>query len=197
MWHAQLSRAYIVTRLHNNRAEHSPKEEDAIFNRVIRGERDALADLYRLYHPRLFRFTYRLTNSFEAAEELVNDVMLAVWNGAASFRHGSKISTWVYGIAYRKCMSHLRRKRINIVPDVSVEHLADETSECIEDSEWIRHGLARLPEDQRLCMLLVFYVGCSYAEIAEITDCKEATVKTRMFHARRKLRITMPELAIE
>lgn len=184
-----------MTRPQDKNAQHSPDEEKAIFDRVVNGERRALADLYRMYHPRLFRFAYRLTNSFGAAEELVNDVMLAVWTGAASFRHRSKISTWVFGIAYRKCMSHLRRKRIITVPEISVEHLADETSDSIEDSEWIRHGLDGLPVEQRLCMLLVFYMGCTYAEVAEITDCKAGTVKTRMFHARRKLRSTMPELA--
>jgi RNA polymerase sigma-70 factor (ECF subfamily) len=185
----------LVTRPQNNDANRSAADERAIFERVVNGERDGLADLYRLYYPRLFRFTYRLTNSFGAAEELVNDVMLAVWEGAASFRHQSKISTWVYGIAYRKCMSHLRRKRITTVPDVSVEHLADEAGENIDDAQWVRQGLDSLPVEQRLCMLLVFYVGCSYAEVAEITDCKAETVKTRMFYARQKLRATMPEMA--
>lgn len=170
-------------------------EEQEIFDRVVNGERDGLADFYRLYHPRLFRFAYRLTNSFGAAEELVNDVMFAVWEGAASFRQQSKISTWVYGIAYRKCMSHLRRKHIATVPDISVEHLADEAGENIEDAQWVLQGLESLPIDQRLCMMLVFYVGCSYAEVAEITDSKAETVKTRMFYARKKLRVTMPELA--
>ncbi len=184
-----------MTRLHDQSTQDSPDAEREIFDRVIAGETDALANLYRIYHPRLFRFAFRLTNSFGAAEELVNDVMLAVWNGASSFRNGSKISTWIYGIAYRKCMSHLRRKRITTVPEVSVEHLADETGYSIEEREWIRQGLDGLPDEQRICMLLVFYVGCTYAEIAEITNCKAETVKTRMFYARRKLRVTMPELA--
>ena len=184
-----------MTRLQDKGANKSPNEEKAIFDRVVVGEKDALAELYRLYHPRLFRFAYRLTNSFGVAEELVNDVMLAVWNGAASFRYGSKISTWIYGIAYRKCMSHLRRKRIKTVPEVSVEHIADETYNSFEEREWIRQGLDGLPDEQRLCMLLVFFVGCSYAEVAEITGCKAETVKTRMFYARRKLRSIMPALA--
>ncbi len=184
-----------MTRPQDIESKLSPLEERAIFERVVNGEREGIADFYRLYHPRLFRFAYRLTNSFSAAEELVNDVMLAVWEGAASFRQQSKVSTWVYGIAYRKCMSHLRRKHIKTVPDISVEHLADETSDNIEVAQWVRQGLDCLPVDQRLCMMLVFYVGCSYAEVADITDSKAETVKTRMFYARKKLKATMPELA--
>lgn len=180
-----------------DKASHcSPDEEKALFERVVHRDRSALAAFYRLYHSRLFRFAFRLTNSFGAAEELVNDVMLAVWDGAASFRRGSKISTWVFGIAYRKCMSHLRGKRLVTDSEVSVEQIADESGDELENREWVRLGLDRLPDEQRLCMLLVFYVGCSYAEIAQITDCKAETVKTRMFHARRKLRLTMPELAM-
>jgi len=179
----------------DHNAEESLLDDQAIFARVVNRERDGLADFYRLYHPRLFRFTYRLTNSFGAAEELVNDIMLAVWDGAARFRQQSKISTWVYSIAYRKCMSYLRRKQIKTVPDVSVEQLADETGENVEDSQWVQQGLERLPIEQRLCVLLVFYVGYSYAEVAEIVECKAETVKTRMLYARKKLRKTMPALA--
>lgn len=178
-----------------NGANPSPIEEQAIFDRIVNGERDGLADFYRLYYPRLFRFAYRLTNSFGATEELVNDVMLAVWNGAASFRNKSKISTWVFGIAYRKCMSYLRRNQITTVPDISVENLADETSDSFDDMQWIQQGLEGLPAEQRICVLLVFYMGCSHAEVAEITDCKAETVKTRMFYARKKLRSIMPAMA--
>ena len=184
-----------MANLQDNEIGIAPAEERAVFERLANGDRDALAEFYRLYHQRLFRFVYRLTNSYGAAEELMNDVMLAVWKGASEFRRESKISTWVFGIAYRRCMSYLRRKRISTVPDVSVEHLADESGASMEDAQWIRAGLDSLPDEHRLCMLLVFYVGCSYAEVAEITQCKAETVKTRMFYARQKLRTTMPELA--
>ena len=184
-----------MAKLQDNELAVSPGEEQALFDRLAEGDRDALAEFYRLYYERLFRFAYRLTNSFGAAEELVNDVMLAVWKGSGEFRSESKISTWVFGIAYRRCMSHLRRKRIATVPEVSVEHIADESGASLEDSQWIKAGLDSLPDEHRLCMLLVFYVGCSYAEVAEITNCKPETVKTRMFYARQKLRSTMPELA--
>ena len=181
--------------LQDRNAQFSPDEEKALFERVVDRDKEALANLYCAYHPRLFRFTYRLTHSYGAAEELVNDVMMAVWDGAAKFRGGSKVSTWVFGIAYRKCMSHLRKKRVATDSEVSVEHLADTAPDAADDREWIREGLEQLPEEQRLCMILVFYVGCSYAEVAAITDCKAETVKTRMFHARRKLRTSMPDLA--
>ncbi len=170
-------------------------EEAELLREVVAGDRNALAALYRQYHTPLFRFAFRLTNSYGTAEELVNDVMLAVWKNASQFRHGSKVSTWVFGIAYRQCMSRLRRKRVTIVPDVKIDQIADQSRDGIEDSQWIERGLEELPDEQRVSMMLVFYLGCSYGEVAEITGCKEATVKTRMFHARRKLRSSLPSLA--
>ena len=169
--------------------------ERRLLSRVVDQDKEALASLYRIYHPRLFRFAFKLTSSYGASEELVNDIMLAVWNGAGSFRNGSKLSTWIFGIAYRKCMSHLRRKSIKIDVDVSVEQIADGKSGSVENEQWVLHGLQMLPEEQRISLVLVFFVGCSYQEVADITGCKEATVKTRMFHARRKLRLSLPDIA--
>ncbi len=185
----------MTNRRHDRMQRDSHEDEAGLLREVVEGDRNALAALYRLYHAPLFRFAFRLTNSYGTAEELVNDVMLAVWKNASQFRHGSKVSTWVFGIAYRQCMSCLRRKRVTIVPDVKIEQIADNSRDAIEDSQWIEQGLAELSDEQRVSMMLVFYLGCSYGEVAEITGCKEATVKTRMFHARRKLRSSLPSLA--
>jgi len=185
----------MTNQRHDRMQQDSHADEAALLREVVAGDRNALAALYRQYHTPLFRFAFRLTNSYGTAEELVNDVMLAVWKNASQFRNGSKVSTWVFGIAYRQCMSCLRRKRVTIVPDVKIDQIADNTRDAIEDSQWIERGLAELPDEQRVSMMLVFYLGCSYGEVADITGCKEATVKTRMFHARRKLRASLPTLA--
>ena len=185
----------MTNQRHQQTEQCSSDEQTVLLRKVAGGNRNALAELYRIYHTSLFRFAFRLTNSYGTAEELVNDVMLAVWKNADQFRNGSKVSTWVFGIAYRQCMTRLRRKRITIVPDVKVDQIADSARDRIEDGQWIEQGLAELPDEQRVSMVLVFYLGCSYGEVAEITGSKEATVKTRMFHARRKLRSSLPALA--
>jgi len=185
----------MAKRLLNTETKLSDDDELALLARVATRDKEAIAEFYALYRTSLFRFAFRLTRSYGAAEELVNDVMLAVWNGADGFRQGSKVSTWVFGIAYRQCVTYLRRKRIATVPDVAIEQLADETPDAVENGQWIERGLEDLPDEQRVSMLLVFFLGCSYSEVADITGCKEATVKTRMFHARGKLRKSLPALA--
>lgn len=162
--------------------------ELALLHRVAKQDRAAITELYRVYHARLFKFIYRLTNSYSVADELVNDIMLVVWRSAADFRGDSKVSTWIFGIAYRQSMRRLRRKQIRLWPQVDPDELAATGNGDLETEDWIRQALDALPAAQQLTMILVFYLGLSYSETAELTDCPVNTVKTRMFHARRKLR---------
>ena len=160
----------------------------ALLELIAAGDRDALTDLYARYHARLFKFVFRLTRSHTAADELVNDIMLAVWRSARNFRGDSKPSTWIFGIAYRQALKRLSRKKLSIASYFDVDHLPDNDARSIEQEDWVRHGVDTLPPAQRLAVELVFYLGLSYGEVAAVTDCPVNTVKTRMFHARRKLR---------
>lgn len=163
-------------------------EELKLLRRVADRDRSALTAIYRVYHPRLFRFLYRLTDSYTAADELVNDIMLAVWKNASSFRGESRVSTWVFGIAYRQAMRRMRRRRLKIRRDTDPDELGAQGNRDVETEDLVRRGLESLPPAQQFAMLLVFYQGLSYAEVAEVTGCPVNTVKTRMYHARRKLR---------
>ena len=163
-------------------------EERALLELIAAEDRDALTDLYSHYHARLFKFVFRMTRSYTDADELVNDIMLAVWRSAGNFRGDSKPSTWIFGIAYRQALKRLSRKQISIASYLDVDQLPDTQSKTVEQEDWVRHGLESLPAAQRLAMELVFFLGLSYEEVAAVTECPVNTVKTRMFHARRKLK---------
>ncbi len=164
------------------------ERELRLLRRIADTDRDAIAELYNLYHARLFRFVFRLTRSYGAAEELVNDIMHQVWRGAAGFRGESRVSTWVFGIAYRMAMRRITRRKMMLSPDMDPDQLSTDDRELMEKEDWVRHGLRQLPPAQQVTVQLVFYLGLSYAETAEVTQCPVNTVKTRMFHARRKLK---------
>lgn len=174
----------------------SPVREDeelALLRRVAQEDREAITELYRIYHARLFKFVFRLTSSYTAADELVNDIMLVVWQKACDFRGESRVSTWIFGIAYRQAMRRMSRKKIRLWPRQDPEKLVATGNPDVETEDWIRRGLESLPAAQQLTMVLVFYLGLSYTETAKLTDCPVNTVKTRMFHARRKLRELLGE----
>ena len=164
---------------------------------VAAGNRQALEELYLSYHRRLARFLSRFTQRYENVEEIINDTFMVVWQSAKDFRYASQVSTWIIGIAYRTALKSLRRQKNHAAArslDEYPEQTIDPTFET-EVQDWLKHGLNRLPVEQRLTLELAYHMGHSLEEIAAITECPVGTVKARMFHAREKLRQYLPTLS--
>lgn len=179
-------------------AKNSPKERDiALLAAIAAGDRHALEELYLGYHRRLARFLSRFTPRYENVEEIINDTFMVVWQNAKEFRNASQVSTWIIGIAYRTALKSFRRQK-NHAAAGSLEDYPEQTVDPTFDAEvhdWLKHGLSRLPIEQRLTLELAYHMGHSLEEIAIITECPVGTVKARMFHAREKLRLYLPTLS--
>jgi RNA polymerase sigma-70 factor (ECF subfamily) len=179
-------------------AKNSPKERDnALLVAIAAGDRRALEELYLSYHRRLARFLSRFTPRYENVEEIINDTFMVVWQNAKDFRSASQVSTWIIGIAYRTALKSFRRQK-NHTGTGSLEDYPEQTVDPTLDAEvhdWLKHGLSRLPIEQRLTLELAYHMGHSLEEIAAITECPVGTVKARMFHAREKLRQYLPDLS--
>jgi RNA polymerase sigma-70 factor, ECF subfamily len=172
------------------------RQDEELLRAVADGDRRALEELYLGYHRRLARFLSRVTPRYENIEEIINDTFMVVWQHAKDFRGASQASTWIIGIAYRIALKSLRRND-GLLRAQSSEDLPEQSVEPMENAElrdWILHALSCLPLEQRLTMELVYHMGHSIEEIAEITSCPPGTVKARMFHAREKLRHYLPAL---
>jgi RNA polymerase sigma-70 factor (ECF subfamily) len=169
--------------------------ERRLLARVGNGDRDAFRDLYLRYHRRLARFLTRMTHRREDAEEIINDTMWIVWQRASDFRGASRVSTWIMGIAYRRALKMIRRavthERAMLLEAVEGEPSHIEAVESSADRRLLECALAQLPLEQRLVLELTYYLDHSCEEIGEIMECPVNTVKTRMFHARRKLRVLL------
>jgi RNA polymerase sigma-70 factor, ECF subfamily len=172
------------------------ERECALLARIARHDSAAMKELYLLYHRRLARFLMRLTTRYELAEEIINDTFWVVWQHAGDFRGASRVSTWILGIAYRRGLKTLRYAGPPPADvDVAAEAGTDEPAQRQELNEWVDMALQRLPLEQRMVIELAYHVGHSCEEIATIMQCPVNTVKTRMFHARRKLRTLLTTLA--
>jgi RNA polymerase sigma-70 factor, ECF subfamily len=158
----------------------------------------ALEHLYLEYHRRLLQFLSRLSSQRDALEEAINDTFWIVWRKAQDFRGDSRVSTWIMGIAWRCALKALRRNTDSPAESFASSMLAEppvaESFAVEERSEWLAHGLATLPFEQRATLELAYLVGHSCDEIAAIMDCPVNTVKARMFQARIKLRNLLPKL---
>lgn len=175
--------------------EHDESSALELLSRVGRGDREAFAELYRRFHPRLFGYLLRVLGSPATVEEVLDDAMFVVWKDARKFRGKAAVSTWIFGIAYRKALTAIRKDRryqSRLDRSFDVNAIADEFT---QSREWILAGLRQLSADHRQVLELTYYGGFSCEEIAEIAGCPVNTVKTRMFHARRRLKVLLPVLA--
>jgi RNA polymerase sigma-70 factor (ECF subfamily) len=173
-----------------------------LLDRIAAGDRDAFRELYAAYYHPLLRFIYRVTRRLELAQEGVNDVMFVVWRNSESFGGRSKVSTWIMGIAYRKALKLLDASR-RWCDRFKAAEFGDwsegaegvvELSENRDLRDLLDRGLRQLSPEQRAVVELTYFAGCSYKDIAAIASCPVNTVKTRMFHARSRLRKVLPAL---
>jgi RNA polymerase sigma-70 factor, ECF subfamily len=164
---------------------------------TARGDREAFREIYLAYHRRLARFLMRMTFRHDVIEEVINDTLWTVWRKAAEFRGESQVSTWIVGIAYRRALKALRSTHATrpLPPDDALR--CSDPQAADEDRQWLDRALAELPFEQRMALELSYLLGHSCEEIATIMHCPVNTVKTRMFHAREKLRASLPRLAGE
>ncbi|MET0985258.1 MAG: sigma-70 family RNA polymerase sigma factor [Steroidobacteraceae bacterium] len=180
----------------STRSLSSNESELVLIQRIAQQDRAALRELYGLYYRRLARFLVRVTRRQDVAEEVINDTFFVVWTSAQRFRGESRVSTWIVGIAYRRALKSVRRASLELVALDAPEALqVSAATSSSETREWIECAVNELPVEQRLCLELAYVLGHSCEEIAAICDCSVNTVKTRLFHARRKLRLSLPRLA--
>jgi len=160
---------------------------------IASGSERAMQQFYHRFERSVYTFSLSRLNDPQLASDIVNEVMLAVWNGAKKFREGSKVKTWLLGIARYKVIDQLRKRAREEFSELDDEIPADTllTEQLLvkaEDGAAVRDCLQHLSAAQREVMQLVFYEELHYREIAELTDCPEGTVKTRVYHAKQWLK---------
>ena len=175
----------------------SPAADSELLAAVGRRDRQAFAELYRAYQPRLYGYLRRMVASPTIVEEILDDVMFVVWTDARKFRGQSAVSSWIFGIAYRRALSALRKEGRYQAPLVRGTDTVVAPERSASDSDLICAGLSELSPDHRQVIELTYFCGYSYQEIAEVAGCPVNTVKTRMYHARRRLKVLIPRLSGE
>jgi RNA polymerase sigma factor (sigma-70 family) len=179
-----------------SKTEHTDAKADLDLLRLqtLHSEQGVFELLYRDFYPRLYEFIVRILGNPDGVEETINDTMLVVWNKSHEFRGCSKVSTWIFGIAYKKALKRLkadkRKAEKEIQRDVEQEDTRDPADVVSHKRtvERVRTAVGDLPAAQRSVVHLAFFYGYSYSEIAQIVGCPVNTVKTRMFYARERLR---------
>ena len=168
-----------------------------LLRRIARRDRQAFAALYRRYHPRLHGYLRRLLSDAQVAAGGLRRRDVRRLEGRAALCRQLGGIELDFGIAYRRAMSALRSE---LRHHARVDHAAD--AEAIaadrpQGRDLINTALRRLSPNHRQVVELTYFFGFSYKEIAVIADCPVNTVKTRMYHARKRLKYLLPRLAGE
>jgi RNA polymerase sigma-70 factor (ECF subfamily) len=171
----------------------SPEGDALLMERIRARDVDAFEELYRTYRDRLTRFLMKRLHRPHLIEEVLNDTLMVVWERPHAFNGDSKLSTWIFAIAYRKSLKALRKHQ-DPVEDKAAEEYA--SLEPTPEEGFARgrvrtllvQAMAELSPEHRAVLELTYFQEIGYQEIAEIMSCPVGTVKTRMFHARRQLR---------
>jgi RNA polymerase sigma-70 factor (ECF subfamily) len=167
--------------------------DKALIERIARGDQLAMRTLFARYQVAVFRFAYRLVGDRGLAEDVLSEAFFDVWRHAGRFEGRSSVSTWLLSIARHKALSACRRPREAELDDTAAMRLVDpaDTPEVSlqrkHDAEMLGRCLAQLSPEHGEVIDLVYYHEKSVAEVAEVVGIPEATVKTRMFYARKKL----------
>lgn len=167
-----------------------------LLKRVADKDQAAFVTIHRAMGRRVFAYAMRLLGDHEQAEEVVSDTMFEVWKNPQRFDGLSRFSTWVIGIARHRALDRMRS------PTRMIDGAAVEIDDALpDDGPSLEEGVAaqqregsvrncmdKLSDVHRECLHLVFYEGAPLVEVASMQGCPENTVKTRLFHARQKIR---------
>lgn len=181
------------------RFEPVASDDHALVARVVARDAEALAELYDRYGRVVFGVLHRMLPSPEAAEEVCQDVFDRFWRAAASYRQDrAAVRTWLLAIARNAAIDWRRTKGKRVereselgdaiaLPATSVEDLVDQQFDAVA----VRTLLARLPVEQRDCLILAFWHGYSQSEIAALTATPVGTIKSRVRLGMQKLRMLL------
>jgi RNA polymerase sigma-70 factor, ECF subfamily len=157
--------------------------------RAQKGDRWAFEQLVERHQDRMFTLAARVIgrDSVDDAADAVQEAFIRAWLGLSSFRRGARFSTWLYRICLNA--AHDQRAKRRTSPLEEAPEPADPRDDFLasELSGALQHALDDLDEDYRAAVVLYDVLGCSYAEIAELTGVAEGTVKSRIFRGRQRL----------
>jgi RNA polymerase sigma-70 factor (ECF subfamily) len=178
-------------------------EDKELMLAASQGDRGAFGILVERHHAAIIQFVHAFlsTQDRSIVEDLAQDVFLAAWDAAPSFRRQATVLTWLLRIARNRCLNYRRGSRLRVVasldvdrPPVSSTPNTDGPEARLigrERADRVNSAIGDLPPNQRSAMLLRHFQGLSYVEIADVLNTSESAVESLLFRARRTLEASL------
>jgi RNA polymerase sigma-70 factor (ECF subfamily) len=172
--------------------DHTQHADETLLRLIAQHDPNALSALYERHAQTIYNVAMHIVRDATAADEILQDTFWQVWQKAADFSNTGSGAAWLYRIARNKSLDQLRRRKAR--PEaIATSQLLDshaalateprpveQATEQAWQQQQVRHALASLPDEQRLCLELVYFEGLSHRQIAEQTQSPIGTVKTRV-----------------
>jgi len=173
-------------------------DERELITKIAKKDQNAFQTFFYIYKNRLYYYFYKLLENQEDAEELTMETFFRIYRNAGTFRGESKVSSWVFGIARRVCLEHLKEKNKSIKTlELYEGDAVSENSPINEDVELVRKAIEKLAPHEREVLFLAYYEELPYEDIAKVLGIPVGTVKSRVFKAKAKLKKIIEEMSHE
>jgi RNA polymerase sigma-70 factor, ECF subfamily len=192
-------------------AELEPSDHELLAAHVA-GDAEAFGMLFRRHRDRLWAVALRTCSDPETAADALQDALISAFRRAESFRGDAAVTTWLHRIVVNACLDRLRAQKVRRAEPLPEDLDQDdrgsrataavpgEASDPVEHDlvrerrDQVRAALATLPFEQRAAVVLVDMEGYSVAEVAQLLDCAEGTVKSRCSRGRARLAVLLREV---
>lgn len=170
--------------------------EQLLIDQIINGDTKSFSVLVNHYKDLVFSLTLRMLKNREEAEEISQDVFIKIFKSLHKFKGDSKLSTWIYKIAYNSCLDRLKQYKkeyANVPIDEFTEskvQILDNALEnmIIEDrKEMIQNCINKLPSDEGFLLTLYYFEELSLDEISKVVELTANNVKVKLFRSRKRL----------
>lgn len=171
----------------------SERDDRDLLRAHVSGDPDAFGELFRRHRDRMWAVAVRTTGDRELAADCVQEAFISAFRRAGSYRGDAAVTTWLHRIVVNACLDRLRqRKPTADWPAQDIGEDRDATA-AVEARLDVRQALDRLPEGQRVALVLVDMEGLSIAEAAAVLEVAEGTVKSRCSRGRDALAAMLRE----
>ncbi|MEM7548666.1 MAG: sigma-70 family RNA polymerase sigma factor [Bacteroidota bacterium] len=168
-----------------------------IVDQCRKNDPDGQRELYRLYSKAMFNICLRITNSYEDAEDVLQEAFVNAFKNFKSYKEEATVGAWLKRIMVNTAVNHVKKKRLELVPlensnpvPVSEETFEEKEITSFEISR-IKEAVNELPDGFRVVFSLYIMEGYDHKEIAEILNITESTSKSQLNRAKKKLRDTL------
>lgn len=169
--------------------------DDYYIKQVLKGKTNAFAILVERHKDMVFTLAMKMLKDRGEAEEVAQDTFVKCYQSLARFKGESKFSTWLYKIAYNKCLDSLKRNKRYVIPDSisAMEGKGGEELNALQQiakkdrDKAVQQAIRTLPEEEQLLILLYYFEELAIKEIAKIVHLSEANIKVKLFRSRKFL----------